>query len=43
MSHLSKALYLFRRRHELRLAFIRGFIVGVGTMLLIFILIYGDL
>jgi len=39
MSYLSKALHLAIVKQQTRLAFIRGFIVGVGFMLLVFILI----
>ena len=43
MSYLSKVLHLAILKRQTQLAFIKGIIVGVGIMLLIFILINGDL
>ena len=42
MSYMHRILHLYLIKEAKKIAFIKGFIVGVGVMLLIFILIFGE-
>lgn len=43
MTHIHHIVHRTIVKQERRLAFAKGFIVGLGFMLLVFILIYGEL
>lgn len=40
MSYMHKILHLYIMKEAKKIAFIRGFIVGIGVMILIYVLIF---